>query len=479
MGWITGPRVEQKNQDFAPTFDTGGATISVPAFGGGRPNLDGALYPDASYESLARSGYGRNELVYACIFMKASNFPQSVLRVYPGQESKAQGESLEDHRLRRLLAQPNPVTDEFAFNELSVTYLDLAGNLPWLILRARDGLPAELWPLRPDLIRIFPTLSPRVWDYGYVLDPSASPRSISSSIISIPRGDLIHIKYPNPLDAYYGQAPLRPAAKATSLDNAATDFVDTLLRNYAVPGVVIETAEATNQEVTDKLKAKWKKAFGGSRKGDPAFLQQGMKVTPLGMTLQQLEFPDLRAISETRICMTLGVPPVLVGAKTGLDRSTFSNMQEARASMWEESLFGLQRRFAAPVRSRLLPQFAGVGRSRVHVEWDNSGVPALREAESARWDRATNALARGGITINDFRRTVGLDPVAGGDVFLTPAGVTLTPMGGGQQVPAQPAEPAAPAQLQAASYALRFLESRRTSNGHASKELLDAVGLGT
>jgi len=465
VGWITGsPQVERKQQGFPTNQDFGGNIITIPAFAGGKPNLDGALYPDSSYESSARSGYGRNELVYACIFMKASNLPQSVLRVYPS----GQGEPLEDHRLRRLLAQPNPVTDEFSFLELSVTYLDLAGNCYWLILRGRDGLPAELWPLRPDLIRIFPTSSPRVWDYGYILDPSSQPRTVNAKIIPIPRGDLIHVKYPNPQDAYFGQPKLRPAARATALDNAATDFVDTLLRNYAVPGVVIETAEATNEEVTSKLKAKWRKAFGGNRKGDPAFLQQGMKVTPLGMTLTDLEFGDLRAYTETHICSVLGVPAVLVGAKTGLDRSTFSNMQEARASMWEESLFGLQRRFVAPVRGQLLPEFAGVGRARARVDWDNSAVPALREAESARWERATNALARGGITINDFRRTVDLDPVDGGDVFLTPAGVTPTHLGEQPQLQ----QPPASAQLEAASYAVNFLERRKqlvstNGNGHA------------
>jgi len=457
VGWITGPHKTIGLQ----VPDGNQAVISMPPFAGGKPNLDGALYPDSGYESSARNGYGRNELVYACIFLRASSLPQSVLRVYPAGQGG--GEALEDHRLRRLLAQPNPVTDEFAFLELSVTYLDLAGNCYWLIQRGRDGLPAELWPLRPDLIRIFPTMDPRVWHYGYVLDPTATVRNQQTEIIPIAGSDIIHVKYPNPLDPYFGQPPLRPAARATALDNAATDFADTLLRNYAVPGVVIETAEATNQEVTDKLKAKWKRAFGGQRKGEPAFLQQGMKVTPLGMSLTDLEFPDLRGISETRICMTIGVPPILVGAKSGLDRSTFSNAREARQSFWEEYLFSLERRFAEPIRSRLLPQFAGVGRSRVRVDWDHSGVPALREAETDRWERATNALARGGITINDFRRTVDLDPVDGGDVFLTPAGVTLSTLG--QQPQPQPQPATQPAQA-SASYADRILALSR-SNGHA------------
>ena len=459
MGWLDGSAERKAGQLLLPRNDGTQNTIVIPAFPGGKPNQDGALYPDASYQSSASAGYGRNELVYACIRERAENLPQSVLRVYPGDAPFAQGEPLENHRLRQLLAQPNPVCGEFEFWELSVTYLDLAGNCYWLIQRGRDGLPAELWPVRPDLIRIFPTMDPRVWSYGYILDPSTSPRNITAQIIPVASRDIIHVKYPNPLDAYFGQPPLRPAARATSLDNAATDFVDTLLRNYAVPGTVVTTAQATDQTVTDILRRKWKAMFSGPGRGGVAFLQQGMDVKQLGLSLHDLEFPDLRAYSESRICAALDVPPVLVGAKVGLDRSTFTNYPEARKQLWEEAIFSLQRRFKDPITNQLLPEFSGVGRSRVHVLWDNSGVLALQEAESAKWERATNALARGGITRNDFRKIVGLDPVDGGDVFLNPAGVVPSAAGGD-------AEPAAvdiaqgdiPApQLQAASYAESFL----------------------
>jgi HK97 family phage portal protein len=470
VGWLDGSAAERKaSQLLLPRGDGTQNVIQVPPFAGGKPNLDGALYPDSSYQSSASAGYGRNELVYACIRERAENLPQSVLRVYPGDQPQAHGEPLENHRLRRLISQPNPVTGEFEFFELSVTYLDLAGNCYWLIQRGRDGLPAELWPVRPDLIRIFPTMDPRVWSYGYVLDPTTGPRNVTASIIPIASRDMIHVKYPNPLNAYFGQPPLRPAARAVSLDNSATDFVDTLLRNYAVPGVVIKTATETTQAVADVLKRKWKAAFAGTRRGEPAVLQAGMDVQPLGMNLRDLEFPDLRAYSESRICAALQVPPILVGAKVGLDRSTFTNYQEARKQLWEEAIFSLQRRFRDPVATRLLPEFAGTGRARVAVRWDNSQVLALQEAESAKWERAVNALAHGGITVNDFRRVVGLDTDAAGDVFLLPRGSVPLPMGalpqagdviGAQPPGAQPGtEPPPPPtpQVRVASYADEFL----------------------
>src|SRR5260370_29678984 len=160
---------------------------------------------------------------------------------------------------------------------------------------------------------VYLTLEPRVWSYGYILDPTTSGWNVTSATSPIDFRDMIRVKYSNPLNAYCGQAPLRPAARAVSLDNAATDFVDTLLRNYAVPGVVIKTAGEVTQAVADMLKRKWKAAFSGSRRGDPAVLQAGMDVQPLGMSLRDLEVPDLRAFSESRLCAAMQAPPILVG----------------------------------------------------------------------------------------------------------------------------------------------------------------------
>jgi hypothetical protein len=164
--------------------------------------------------------------------------------------------------------------------------------------------------------------------------------------------------------------------------------------------------------------------------------------------------------------MALHCPPILVGAKVGLDRSTFANYGEARVSFWEETIMPDQDHYLAAFRKRLIgTPVVGVGRRRVYLRWDNSGVLALRESEGAKWERATNALRAGGITVNDYRRTVGLAPVEGGDVFLTPAGVLPTELGAkpgdGHPAPAPPAPSSNGSrngQTTAAKYALDVLQ---------------------
>jgi len=437
MGWLSGPR-EQVGQDSLALRDGRQGRMALDPFGVDNPNNAGMLSPDGSYPNYAISGYGRNELAYACITARAQSLPQSVMRVYPG----GQGEALDEHRLRQIIEQPCPEAAEFEFFELSVTYLDLAGTLFWLVVKGRDGLPSQVWPIRPDLIGVLP--SPRnPAEFTWVLRPDPNKPQImvpipdaGSPAAAREPASMIRIRYPNPdptdmAQRYFGMPPLRPGARAITLYNAATDFTDTLLRNHALPAAVVTTAQRIDETLHERLRASWRRAFGGGRKGEPAFLQQGMDVKVLGLNLRDLEFPDLRAYSETRICAAIGVPPILVGAKFGLEHNAYKDYHEARLSFWEEYLFSLQRRFIDPVRTRLLPAFTGVGRRSVRVAWDNSGVPALKESESEKWQRATDALARGGITRNDFRRIVGLPAVPGGDVFLTPAGVLAEPSGQG------------------------------------------------
>jgi len=451
MGWLTGPRERKSAAGFDLTRQN---VIALPS--GVAPNQAGVIQQDGSYANYTTNGYGRNELVYACVRYRAESLPQSVIRVYPS----GSGAALDSHRLRRLFEKPNPITNEFEFFELSSTYKDLAGTCFWLVVKARDGLPAELWPLRPDLVSVLP--NPRNladFDWVYRPDPERPDVYVQVADHGSPRAaqkqaSIIRIRYPNPNPndpgwRYFGQPPLRAAARATTLDNGATDFADSLLRNHAMPSVVIESEAEITDELHKRLTSKWKEAFGGTRRGNPAFMQKGMKVHEIGMTPHELEFPDLRGVTETRICMAFGVEPILVGSKEGLEHNAYKDYREARLSFWEEAMVSDQRRYIEPVRHGLLPLYGGVGRSTVQVRWDNSEVLALKEAQTSLWERGINAFARGGITRNDFRDIVGLPRLSGSDVFLIPAGVLPQEVG---------QDPAAITQTASASLGLLAVE---------------------
>lgn len=397
-----------------------GATVMRP----GTP-----LWPESGFVSWAKEAYGKNELVYACITELATSVPEAPLRVY--RDTDSGWEELPDHPLRQLIQRPNPVLSEYELWELTIVHLYLAGNAYWEIVRTRDGRPRELWPLRPDRVRIIPDQDPRIHHtYAYAVDGKLYPLGT----------DVVHFKLPNPLDEYFGQPPLRAAVRAVAVDNEATDYVKSLLQNDAMPPVVVTTEQRLDEETVNRLRSRWRDRFGGDKRGSPAFLQKGMDVKVLGLNLRDLEFPDLRSISETRICAVFGVPPILVGAKTGMDRSTYSNYEEARRSFWEETISPLLRRLADRINHKLLPMFGDA--DGIEARFDTSEVSALQESVNERWARITEAVKAGWLSIDEARTEAGFDPVPGGRVLLRPTSMTAIPLDepatGGDQEQQQP-----------------------------------------
>jgi len=363
-------------------------------------------YMPHSYESYALNGYSKNELVFACINERATSLPEATLQVY--QRTKDGEEIIPDHPLRQLLQKPNPFMTEFELLEMTVTYLDIAGNAFWEKARSAAGRVVELWPLRPDRVRIVPDnvkyISQYVYEIGgiwYPLDPA----------------DVIHFKYFHPTDYFFGMPLLKAISRAIATDNEATDFVKSMLENSATPPTIVTTQTAIDKPLSDRLAKIWKQKFGGKNRGEPAILQAGMDVKTIGMNLRDLEFPDLRNISETRICSGFGVPPILVGANSGLQRSTFSNYEEARKSFWEETLSPLMVRLGGRVNLGMTDEYGFDGNT--YCRFDTSHVKALQENENDKWSRASTAKKDGIITKNEARSILGYKPVPDGDKFET------------------------------------------------------------
>lgn len=110
----------------------------------------------------------------------------------------------------------------------------------------------------------------------------------------------------------------------------------------------------------------------------------------IGLTQEEMAFPELRAQTEARICAAFRVPPVLVGVKVGLDRSTFSNMAEARRFFWENTMLSLYRRVESKFAAALTPEFSRPG-DTARVRFDFSAVSALRVIDAPAGHRSHGA----------------------------------------------------------------------------------------
>jgi HK97 family phage portal protein len=262
-------------------------------------------------------------------------------------------------------------------------------------LKNGRGRVLEIWPLRPDRIRIVPSQEHYVSHYIYDLDGQTH---------RIAREDLIHFKFPNPTNDYYGQSPLRACLRQIATDNDATDYSKAMLQNGGVPAGILSIPEPLSAEARKRIREQWKQTYGGNSRGEIAVLEGSTEFQQLSMDMQSLAFIDLRGISETRILMTLGVPPILVGAKSGLEHATYSNYNEARLSFWDETISALHRRFLSKIEGD--KDLNPMGGSFV---FDLSNVPAFINRRQTRFENAIAGFQSGLLTIDEARAEVGLE----------------------------------------------------------------------
>lgn len=374
------------------------------------------VFASPQFASLAREGYARNTIVYAGIEALATSVPEARLGVFDVKT----GARLPDETVPALaiLDAPTPggIWDRFSLWEQTVVWLYLGGSVRWHKVRAEDGRVAEIWPLRPDRTTAVFDRSGLLqrWEYrsGAEVFP-ISPRDVTSFRLPASGAD--------DRDEVFGMSPLRPAIEALAADNESVGFLAALLANFAVPGTVVTTPEDVEMDPDKAARYRqvWHERFGQRKRGDVMFLRSGADVKRLSLNLRELTLADLEDGLTSRLLMVLGVPPIIVGTRLGLSRSTFANFAEARQSFTEETVSELWKRLAAGMMADA--DFnPGPGRE---LRWDTTGVSALAGVQAAREASAIASYGAGLRTLDEARGLAGLPPVGperGGDDFKAP-----------------------------------------------------------
>jgi len=369
----------------------------------GKLSTSGTLDVDAGdVETLATEGYKKQEVVYACIRAIATSASDVPVRVMKDEAEDP------DHPLAELLARPWPWLSRYELLEATLTYLSIAGCAFWWKQRSRGKRVVGLYPLRPDLMRI---------QAGNSLDKPIAyfEYTYSNRVYRFPPEDIVYFRYLDPLSDTAGFPPLAVAMDAVDADNMATRFLQYFFRRGAMLGGILSTESRLEQDQVDFLKEQWRQQYGGLEHwGEVAVLSAGAKYQQIGVTQREMEFPELRKMSEARICMVFGVPPIIIQAIVGLEHATYSNFGEAQKVLWVNTLSPIYGRLGDKITVDLGLEFG----NDVAVLFAINEVPALQENRDAAWNRANQGVAGGWVTVNEARAEAGLPPVREGEVFL-------------------------------------------------------------
>lgn len=321
-----------------------------------------------------------NSIVAAAINWAIRNFMQADLEVERNEVP------VEDHPLLALLSSPNSYQSGDDLFSGALQSLMVHGNAYWVKDRNVFGSPFQLWNVNAKLMRPVGTATEFITNYEYSVNGKKKQFDVN---------DIVHFRIgEDPLDPRLGFSALKSVVREVAADNSASLYNGAILKNAGIPSMLFSPKNGPmTPENAEYLLNKWKQKYSKDKNGIVGFLPEAMELLTLGFSPDKMEIREGRKTPEERVCAVFGISPMVLGLSAGLERSTFSNYQEANTAAYENFILPIQACFEAAINRNLLPE---LGRPGDEFEFDNSACSALSEDENEKVVRV-DTLYRAGI----------------------------------------------------------------------------------
>lgn len=390
---------------------------TVAARFAGQPSWHGYLAATLPSNLRASVGDGRSSsTVMAPLMWILRTFPEAP----PMVSRRLADDQLEPdrrHPMVSLLRRPNAHYSGIVMWMGVLASLYTSGDGYLLKIRDAQERVVELWWVPHWL------MEPR-WDPDGTTFITHYEYQPGTETVLIHPDEVIHFRFGlDPDNHRKGMSPLASVLREIFSDDEAARFTSSLLRNMGVPGLMVAPDGDFTPDPGDVAATKnfLKTMFTGENRGEPLVMTGPTKVTAFGFSPEQMNLKDLRRVPEERVSAVLGVPAVVAGLGAGLDRSTFTNMAEAREMAYESNIIPTQRLLAEDLHYQLLPDFEA-DPLEWEVGFDLSKVRVLAEDEQRKAQRWTQMIGGGLATVAEGRRACDLPVASDGsqDVFLRP-----------------------------------------------------------
>jgi len=318
------------------------------------------------------------------------------------------------HPILSLLHQVNPFQTSNEFIALDTIYNELIGESFWALNFNALGEPAEITLPYPNKMSVVPDkFFPFVKGYVYGIGADAVPFNIN---------EIIHFKYPNPLNQYRGLAPAKAIGINLDAEQNADKWVNQFFYNSARPDGVIQFDYNLSDEQFEKLKKQWSEKYKGvSKAHQVALLEGGGKYLQIQNTIKDMDFANLKQKNRDVILGVFGMPQSVMGISENVNKAnaeagdyTFARWIVKPRLDWKK----------AKIQEQLIPKF----RRSENLEIGFKEV--VPETTEQKISAAESGMRAGYLTINEARKQQNLDPLPNGDVLLVPLNLIPTPTNG-------------------------------------------------
>ena len=329
----------------------------------------------ASYEAQVRSGVIGNPVAQRALRLVSEGAGATALTAA----------GVEPEEGARALSLVTRCVGGQAMVEVLASHLLLHGNGYVQIIAGADGMPAELYALRPERVSV--EADARGWPAAYLYRVGDNVTRLLPEDAA-GRTSIIHLKALHPLDDHYGLGCVGAAAGAVAIHNAATVWNKALLDNAARPSgaMVYDPGDGSvmSPEQFERVKREMEVAFSGAANaGRPMLLEGGLNWRAMSLSPAEMDFVGLKAAAAREIALAFGVPPMLMGLPGD---NSYANYREANKALWRQTILPLLGKICGGLTQGLRGWWPGLS-----LAVDMDAVPALSDERAALWDRVAGA----------------------------------------------------------------------------------------
>lgn len=382
------------------------ASLTHRAIGGVYKNRP--VWTNANYHNLASEGYRANVYVYSAITQVTRaakgigiNFYKKNTSTRGGMQKLEYGEGGAGARaLMDLFSRPNPRQGWGAFVESVWGFRRISGNSYIEEISPetgpRRGMPLELWPARPDRMKVIGDGGVNGLISGYEY------RIGGSDPITFATHEILHWKYFDPLDDFYGLSPIAVASRSVDQSNESAKWNFALLRNGASPSGIFSVPHDLGDDFEEYRDELIDSYTGVENAGAPIFGDNDLDWKQIGMSPADMMWVEARNMSAAEIAISQGVAPELISSG---EKKKYSNYGEARKALYLETVLPEWDDFRDELNHWLVPRY-GDG---LYIDYDRDDIEALKEEREKVYTSVVAAVNAGVMTRRQGAEELGKD----------------------------------------------------------------------
>lgn len=356
--------------------------------------------------------------VFACVDAIARNAAGIPLKVFHLKSLSAtkdrMGEEITDGPWWSLLNTPNKFTSGSGLIYSLIAFQQLTGTA-YLEKVGQPDLLIELWPLRPDWVKIKPDAKDLIGGYEYDVD---------GLIIKYTAEEVVRFKSWHPRSELYGLSTISPTQNSIITDMYCAKYTKQFFKQGGHLNWYIKIKEELGDVAFKRLEQQLKTKFAGLENAhSPAIIDADGELKELGGSPDRNTLLPQKTLSRQEVGETFGVPPVMLGY---LDTSTYNNAKEQERIFWEQKEMPLIRELVDTLNRAIFWP------NDMEVKPDYTGVSVLQTNYNEKAPAGKTLVDGKIMTPNEVRKNLfGLEPINGGDEF--PEAPSPFGFGGGEQ----------------------------------------------